>query len=489
MRAEPAELLACGFSRGVRVDFEDVIEAFRQKELDVDCQNMELKQRGGGRVVYRGKGYIKQNNAGGLVYKVYVDSHENAWPFRQSGMEDAMRPGKIFAEDMYYDLVVTATDGTTWTSERLYPSLHWNMTDQSVIVDGEIDTIRADLAAPQRRHHQRLHFFEELDVPLHKMTKTECNGRTHYIRDSAVFSGVNSDFEVRKREGSGDTVVNVFSNVALPEAFHLRIQEALQYITGKSTNWRARVKGSPEGSILELRSLQGESHRSRFSQPIHAGSIEYLQCGWNLFVVYLGYVVNNTVGHVWNPVAYHLYIAREASTSTIDSAAVGVSVALEAIASMVSVPADKKEAARLICLQKRLRDYMATLTEFSDFAERVKGLLGMLKNKRPQDVLHYLAGDGAIEMEYIKSWSNLRNRQVHPKLSDLKPFDLNAVQAVLDDIRKTEVLLHQVVFHLIGYTGPFTDYGLDGYPIRTYPLLPKQIEAQATSQPDGTGQQ
>lgn len=464
------------------MDFEKVIEKFQKNALDIDCHSMVLKQRNGGTSIYRGQGYVRQNDDGGLNFKIYVDSYENVDPYHHLSAA-ASRPGKLFTDDMYYDLVAAGIDGTIWMSDRLYPCLHWNMIDKSVVVYGEIDTLRTDLGFIQPRYHQCFHFFEELDVPLNTMSETERNGRRWIVLDSAEFKGMNSDFSVRKREGSGRTVVDVYSDERFPDAFNLRVQEALQYISGVSTIWRARVEGSPEATILELKSQQGNPHRSRFSPPILPQSIEYRQRGWDLFIAYLTYVINNTAEHLSNPVAYHLYIAREASTSTVDAAAVGVAVALEAIASMVSIPVDPKKAERLDRLLEQVRAYVATLTEFSDFADRVNSALGLMKNRRPQDVMYFLAGAGAVDKAYIKSWSNLRNRQVHPKLSDLKPFDLNAFQNTLDDIRKAEVLVHQLVFHLIDYTGPFTDYGLEGYPIRPYPLTPR-IENGAISPSD-----
>jgi hypothetical protein len=32
------------------------------------------------------------------------------------------------------------------------------------------------------------------------------------------------------------------------------------------------------------------------------------------------------------------------------------------------------------------------------------------------------------------------------------------------------VLIFQIVFSIIGYEGPFTDYGVKGFPTRQYPL-------------------
>jgi hypothetical protein len=45
------------------------------------------------------------------------------------------------------------------------------------------------------------------------------------------------------------------------------------------------------------------------------------------------------------------------------------------------------------------------------------------------------------------------------------------MQKLFDRIHEVEVLLRQLTFHLMEYEGPFTDYGVHGYPSKQYPLL------------------
>ena len=99
-----------------------------------------------------------------------------------------------------------------------------------------------------------------------------------------------------------------------------------------------------------------------------------------------------------------------------------------------------------------------------------------LANERAKDKLHALAKTGHVTEAYIRSWGKLRNRQVHPQSSDLKRPDVGTNQQILDLIHQVEVLLFQIVFYLVGYEGPFTDYGANRFPTVQYPLaapLPK----------------
>jgi hypothetical protein len=175
------------------------------------------------------------------------------------------------------------------------------------------------------------------------------------------------------------------SDAAFPTAFNLRIQEALQYITGKAAIWRVRLESEGTKLVLELASPWRRSGRTQFSPPISPASVHLHKHGWDLFACYLTYVVEKTEGTHWNPVAYHLYNACEATANSIDAWAVGVSVATEAVAGLIELPSDDAKAERLALFQKRMRECLGTQTDFPDLAPRMEGSIAAMSNKRPQD--------------------------------------------------------------------------------------------------------
>jgi hypothetical protein len=63
---------------------------------------------------------------------------------------------------MFYDLEAVGRDGTRWTAARILPAIHWDMTDGSALVDGQIQSITACLDLPQEHHYLRLHFFRRV---------------------------------------------------------------------------------------------------------------------------------------------------------------------------------------------------------------------------------------------------------------------------------------------------------------------------------------
>jgi hypothetical protein len=240
----------------------------------------------------------------------------------------------------------------------------------------------------------------------------------------------------------------------------LRIQESLRYITAKTAIWRARLQNEGNELRLELASPWRKSLRTQLSPPISPRSIDFHRHGWRLFGKYLEYVVATTEGTFWNPVAYHLNNACEATAGSLDAWAIGVSVAVEAVASLISVADDKEKVER-------------EQSDLQDLYDRVTGQINAMSNRRAQDTLYGLAATGHLQEDYIKAWVYLRNRHVHPTLKDLKKPDQVDHQTLVDRILRVEVLLRQLTFKLIGYEGPFTDYGTRGnqaFPSQEYPM-------------------
>lgn len=261
----------------------------------------------------------------------------------------------------------------------------------TVLVHGKINSMTAHLDLPQRHHYLRLHFFEEYRIPLLQMSQTEKHGNHYYVRDRAEFETCGANFEVRQPEGGGDTIVELTSETAFPAAFDLRIQEALQYLTAKPAFWRARLQSHDKDLHLELSSPWRKSAHTQFSPPISPGSPHFLEHSWHLFGAYLTYVTRNTKGTHWNPVAYHLYNACEATANSVDAWAVGISVAVEAVTGLIAIATAGDKAKELALYQDRVLAWLAEQKDLlPDIIKRAHGQINAMSNKRPQDTLYVL---------------------------------------------------------------------------------------------------
>ena len=459
------------------IDIDKTIDAFRLGTFEIDCTSMVLRQRKEGGRRYEGQGYARQVEGGALEFKLYVEKKENARLPAVLERWTGGASGEPFSDEDLYDLTVTAVDGTRWEAARLVePSSNWNMQEDAGVLNGSLHLIAAGpMLPPMASPFLRLHFFEEYKLPLNSWSPDPDHPLQGLARDRAELQACGAQFNMRSRLGSGDTVVEVTAESPFPPAFDLRIQEALQYITGKSAIWRARLESSQGMFALELASPRPKAARTQFIPPISPASIEFHRHTWALFERFLAYVVENTNAsgdrRHWNSVAYHLYMARESTSASIDAWAVGVSVAVEALASLAKLRANQKTDGRWAEFRTRALGWLTEQADFSeDVKKRAQGLIGASADKGVKQILPELAEIGHADKKYIDAWGHLRHRHIHPNLADLRLPGAADYRELFRRLQQVGMLLHQLTFHLIGYQGPFTDYSRAGLGSRQYPL-------------------
>lgn len=447
----------------------EVIDNFKAGRFEIDCKRMVILQNKADGSRFEGQGYIRQNAEGILIFKMYVEKWQIAdrMKFLEQVFEN--RSGKIYEDDSYYDLVVTDRKGTEWSAGRIIASIKTGLSDDPPLVSGNLGSLRAEELVSQAYSSIRLHFFNRYEIPLNKMGENEVHGERWIVRDRDEFDGQEGRFSVRRYDD--DTVIEVQSDSKFGSDFDLRIQEALQFITAKPAFWRARVQADNERAVIELASPTRRPPRTQFGPPIDPHSTGFYECGWKLFSCFLGYVQSKTNGTYWNPMAYHLYNACEATANSMDAWAVGYSVAVEALASLLTLGEREEKQTQNRAIQTILKECIRGNAELAKHQERLGSLIGMLGQESVKDKLYNLAEQGYVEKQYINSWSELRNRCVHPKIKDLKKADSAATQSLLNLLHEVETLMRQIVYYLIEYNGPFTDYGAPGFPLKAYPLI------------------
>jgi hypothetical protein len=226
-----------------------------------------------------------------------------------------------------------------------------------------------------------------------------------------------------------------------------------------------------QGARLELNSGAPRSRRTGLGPPIARSSHAFIDNSWQLFDCYLGYILRETNTPYWNPCSNHLHNALEASANSMDAWAIGLGVSVEGVAGMLSLslPADQKT--KLKALQKFIEKQVNESETHKEFGNRIQGLVAGLTSVRAIDKLVSLAQQFGADSTYVDAWKNLRNRGVHPTTgkNDITSLDY---QQYIDELHKVGVLLYHVIFHLIGYRGPYTDYGARGFPVKEYPIEP-----------------
>jgi len=457
---------------------DDLLTALKQRKLELDCFEMTVVQNSSAKpICYKGRGYIRQGENDTLSFKLYASETKNTDAFANLKQAFGAASGRLFADDEYYTLAARTSDGAQWTTDRVLIDCDWTSFASNPIVTGGIFFLSAEKATPSGTHSIRVYFFDDVELPYTLMSKTEIDGRASFTRSLAKFMVGNIEFSVR-REAFG-FLVEAKSATVLDEHLDTRIQESMRYITGKNVAARVILRNGLN-ERTEIRSAPARAAKTHLDPPLLPNHIGSFEDGWRLFSSYIKYVMETSPHPYMHRSSYYLYNACEASAGSFDLWAVGVSVAVEGLANLIPRQITREEKRTLVKLRKSVVDHILSYPCFQSFAERVKGLFGMMFNVSVRDRLKPLVESGNVAAEHVDAWSELRNKHVHPKDIDLRKLTSGDYQEMLDLIHKVTVLMYHITFFLNGYTGKFTDYAASNWPTRDYPWPPR-VEPPASA--------
>lgn len=449
------------------MQLEKVIDDFRQRKLQIDFLEMELVQNkpGPDAVAYRGKGYIRQTEDDVLTFRLWANDVKNMDFKKSFDVWQETVPGKLYDEGSYYTFKGLASDGTAWSAEQALPEADWLASHDKPILHGKLRSCVRN-SSGTIPHTLSLYFFEKADIPC--------------LLDEITFTAQGCTFHVEKEDDLFR--VRARSEQPLPEHFDTRIEEALRFLLAQSVQTRVRVQGTE----LELLSGSPRSARTGLGPPISRGSSAFMDNSWQLFDCYLGYITRETMGAYWNPVSNHVHNALEASSNSIDAWAIGLGVAVEGTANLLPYKLPDDQKTKMKDLQKFITKQVASSEAHKEYSGRVQGLVAGLTAVRAVDKMQWLVKQGGTSDVHVQAWKDLRNRNVHPTGKvDVASLDY---QRLIDALHEVGVLLYHVVFHIIGYKGPYTDYGAHGFPKAEYPP-PAPVAQDPVQAPAGSNDQ
>jgi hypothetical protein len=172
-----------------------------------------------------------------------------------------------------------------------------------------------------------------------------------------------------------------------------------------------------------------------------------------------------------HPISAQLAAVREAGAGRyIDAYALTLCVAMESL-----LQSSFGRIRIKIPTEQELRDLMKWIQDWKGSAQiknRTAGAIGQMRQRRAGDIMRALVGREIITKDQYKAWDKLRNRSAHEyQLSKNNPEELRTL------LPKVQVLFNNLIFHAIGYKGPYTDYASPDWPIRQYPNIVQKINA------------
>ena len=461
--------------------------------LHLDCTQISLSGRRDGQPeTYSGPGYIRQVEGEGFVITIFVAGRLN---LRTIFGQQFVKPGVLFGEDRQYVLEATDVRGRTWAASRIInPQPGGDCSATGYVVEARCDelVLRGNDPRPVKApSYVELHAQCETPFPrTHYTTTTTAVGQQKQEENTSLnlarVSCLGFDFRI-SQDGQEFYLRATATSLDTPlhPHFESRIWEALLFVLGPIP-WSASTRVDSGRTITHVRSPPQTPHRGLRPLPIAFRLIDESGSVWRLFELYLKYVLNDAEAS-FAPLSAHILSVSRSSGGSVEAQALSLVVAVESLLDEfyhdVGKPDERTSSLvdELVerITQWRVADPVDQLVE--TVRRRAAGSVGEIKRSRAGDRLKVLLSEGVVSDEGVRAWKGLRNSAAHGDWSGAR----DDLQGFLDRTGKARVLFFQLVFHLVGYRGPQTDYGTHGYPEIPFPPVRPSANGPGADDADG----
>lgn len=440
------------------MNFEDTIKHFSEGTLQLDFPRLELARRAGASAEkLSGPGSLEQSFDGELELKVHVafTDPESMVGLINRGMYS--EAGALVPEGDYHDVTATDAHGATWEFERVHFDHSISLPTSSGVFTANPKVLRRgdDRGSGPRLS---LQFFNQ-DI---RDWKGLLGG------PYPICLGACEIQLTIKQLREGQIRVEVTTETQFPEAFERRLIEALQFVVGQSLHTSVVDQAASSGRTIELYNRAADIRRVPSFPPLEVHTSQFTRENLDLLHCYLAFLCKQPDDGIWAQASSFLSLLRRASESSIDGWLIGICVAVEGLAGLIDLEPSALTG-ELAQFQQNVKEWIETEDISEGNRKRIEGMLSQMGSVRPQDRMMSLASDGKLLEEDIKVWKKARNASVHTRKSgadDLKPEKL---QVRIDQLHTIYRLLYSIIFHVIGYSGKYTDYARRHFPVRSYP--------------------
>ncbi|WP_162596185.1 hypothetical protein [Methylobacterium sp. 17Sr1-1] len=454
--------------RRIPTDIAEIVDFIAEKNVYINCTKIRLfRNKNNNAEFFEGPGFIRCDDDGKYLFQVF-STHTNVDEIALSQEWMGVKSGEMIPEGVFFSLTARSMGGELFLATDIFPKFDW--ADGSIVfaIGGlrKLDLIAEKLSD---RYSMDLVYMDDVKVPSIEMSKIVTPDMERHVRNTSRFEAVGVKFLIRKYENY--LLIRAISDEQLPDHFEMRVSEAIRFLTAMPHRPRIVIEeGDTERRVTLYSDPQMYRGRRMMYPPVCPYTEAWHNSAWPLFVPYLDYTVNSTKGSAVNYSSYHLDNALEASQASLDAAAIGMSVAIEGLASLVQKPFDKNQREHLEKLRDSIVSHIDGHCELRIYKDRIDNLLGMLFNTRVQDKVYYLANVHKAYASDIRAWSDVRNKFVHPKYSKSYYKGARKVHITLAQYYRETVLMYHIIFSVIGFTESFTDYATPNFPSRNYPL-------------------
>lgn len=450
------------------MQIEAALTAFRKGEFVMDAAQIDLEQRAEQKPTsYSGPGYIRQLAQGGFELKCYASAGPEAG---LASFVGGPAPGEIYKDEHHYNCRITDHNGNVWETEPLLIQVSYSFPMEAAAV-------RVPLLRLIRRLDARTSSWTlRLEFPNQRPGDWYALMGTHRVdlenRHLSIVLAVT--------EADGTIAIVVTSDNELPADFQTCLVQALTFVLGEDLSPAVSDHTTPSGRTVSLSAFnQRKPSRPIFPplDPRQRGDVV------GLLQHYLDHILGKNLGDdtMWHPLSVYLSQARQVAGNSLDSWAVGLTVAVEGIAKRVpfTPPVSDTDFA---ALAEKVADFLGEKGYSDTIKKRVEGLLSGMGAASAKDRMHGLVSSGNVLKSDIDAWSKCRNSAVHTKRVSIDDLIDAKMQKQMDLLLTVHRLLHSLTFHLIGYAGEFTNYAARNFPTDWYPFPVPDADAAKAPQ-------
>lgn len=438
--------------------------AFNLNKLELNCSKILLIPGDKNVPSIEGVGSIFQKEDGFLYLKVYANVPHIWQLFKQS--QTSIVAGQLIPPTYFYKLEATDAEGRIWKSHRTRLDYH-AASNNFTVFTGTLESITYECAPPKHieKPYIKMNFYQQVKIPANNFTETTFSIADQKKHSSSELKGWkfeshNFNFLLWDEESCLHLCCNSQEITDFPEHFEIRIVEALGFITGENLIWSYFERG--KGPLIEiiLKSKPSKKSTTRLLPPISYDLIMNAKEVQKLFSLYLKHILNYSNSD-WHPITQNHYAILSASGGSISTEALTLGVEIEGLAKGQLSNYHPKQPS-----QDVLNTSIEKISELElnqEIKKRILGFIGSLPGIKGQNILKNMVSLKIITEEQFENWKKLRHPAAH---SD--PFDSSKFQDYIDLCHANTVLFYHLIFHLIGYTGIYTNYGRHGFPEGVY---------------------
>jgi hypothetical protein len=434
-----------------------VLESLLARTLVLDCPTMELVPVvEDGRPHYKGSGYLTFGD-GGFDFKLLSDQGYDPGSIFQSA---AAKLGQLLGNSDYYTLHATDVNHKDWQSSEVFPKLQKGA---GIVASGRVEWIRSIT------HHQmsleenvvQLWFPEKLRLPYDQAVHSVSRIGEKMIAESSragAASFSTSGYDLSFRTNEGWTIVEASKVGELPRKLTACLQESLAFVLGRSI--QATIIQEFDASQITTTILPARVNAYTIHSYPPFGYLSPADAVWRLYENFFRYSVERDGST--RPLSTTLQYIFHLFNAPLDALALALGVAVEGLLK-AEYSGIAKPPSSVLAELNRAEEIIKKSDLSSSTVSRIIGSLGNMRSSSTKDRLYALAQSGVILPSQVAAWSKLRNSTAHAANHEFDDAFLSLCHEVL-------VLLYCLVFNLIGYVGPFTDYGTIEWPERAYPF-------------------